>query len=70
MKQLEATLAAFAAAPDAPMVEVLGGAAPARTFTRGRMLDAAASIAKSLRVQAQRLGRPLKVGLVMHNSPE
>ena len=63
-------LAAFAAEPDAPMVEVLGGALPARTFNRGQMLAAAASIAARLQVRQARLGRPLKVGLVMHNSPE
>ena len=52
------------------MVEVLAGAAPARAFNRGQMLRAAASIAGMLRQRQNALGRPLKVGLVMQNSPE
>lgn len=70
MKQLEATFAAFAATPALPMIEVLAGALPARRFNRGQMLHAAASITGLLRTRQDQLGRPLKVGLVMHNSPE
>ena len=70
MKQLEAAFAGFATTPSAPMVEVLAGAAPARAFNRGQMLRAAASIAEMLRQRQNALGRPLKVGLVMQNSPE
>jgi long-chain acyl-CoA synthetase len=70
LKQLETLFAAFAATPQAPMVEVLAGRAPARRLTRGQMLQAAAAIAALLKPRQAALGRPLKVGLVMHNSPE
>ena len=70
LKQLEATFATFAATPAVPMIEVLAGALPARRFNRGQMLHAAASITGLLCTRQDGLGRPLKVGLVMHNSPE
>jgi len=70
VKQLEARLAAYAASPDEPMIEVQAGAQPARHYSRGQMLHAAAALAAWLTASLPFGARPMKIGLVMQNSPE
>ncbi|MBV1774962.1 AMP-binding protein [Burkholderiaceae bacterium DAT-1] len=56
--------------PDSIMLEVLGGSGPARQYSRGQVLHASGVLAKALLDLPRTDARPLKIGIVMQNSPE